>query len=159
MKIFVMNRKEAIEFCKHPHLAQFAMISIGTPHEDYKEVPFCNTTNNVVDICFVNFFDLDNTYPIKEGLMKHEDAKKIAKFVSQNRDKIIIVHCDAGQSRSAGVAAAISRYYNNYDFEYFDNPRYTPNMRCYHLMMNAMITYDLRREIEAEEKAEKESNI
>ena len=91
--------------------------------------------------------------------MKHEDAKKIAKFVSQNRDKIIIVHCDAGQSRSAGVAAAISRYYNNYDFEYFDNPRYTPNMRCYHLMMNAMITYDLRREIEAEEKAEKESNI
>jgi len=152
MKIFVMNRKEAIEFCKHPHLAQFAMISIGTPHEDYKEEPFCSITNNVVGICCVQFFDLDNTYPIKEGLMKYKDAKKIAEFVSQNKDKIIIVHCDAGQSRSAGIAAAISRYYNNYDFEYFDNPRYTPNMLCYRLMMNAMINYDLRKTMEAEER-------
>ena len=147
-----MNRKEAIEFCKHPHLAQFAMISIGTPHEDYKEEPICSATNNVVGICCVNFFDLDNTYPIKEGLMKYKDAKKIAEFVSQNKDKIIIVHCDAGQSRSAGIAAAISRYYNNYDSEYFDNPRYTPNMLCYRLMMNAMINYDLRKTMEAEEK-------
>ncbi len=152
MKIFVMNRKEAIEFCKHPHLAQFAMISIGTPHEDYEEEPFCGIANNVVGICCVNFFDLDDTYPIKEGLMKYEDAKKIAEFVSQNKDKIIIVHCDAGQSRSAGVAAAISRYYNNDESEYFDNPRYTPNMLCYRLMMNAMINYDLRKETEAEEK-------
>lgn len=143
MKIFVMNRKEAIEFCKQPHLAQFAMISIGTPHEDYKEAPFCSATNNVVDICFVQFFDLDNTYPIKEGLMKYEDAKRIAEFISKYEDKNIIVHCDAGQSRSAGVAAAISRYYNNYDFEYFENPCYTPNMFCYRLMMNAMINYDL----------------
>lgn len=155
MKIFVMNRKEAIEFCKHPHLAQSAMISIGTPHEDYKEEPFCSIPNNVVGICCVNFFDLDNTYPIKEGLMKYKDAKKIAEFVSQNRNKIIIVHCDAGQSRSAGVAAAISRYYNNYDSEYFDNPRYTPNMFCYRLMMNAMINYDLRKTMEAEEKESK----
>lgn len=152
MKIFVMNRKEAIEFCKHPHLAQFAMISIGTPHEDYKEEPFCSITNNVVGICCVNFFDLDSTYPIKGGLMKYKDAKKIAEFVSQNKDKTIIVHCDAGQSRSAGVAAAISRYYNNDESEYFDNPRYTPNMLCYRLMTNAMINYDLRKEMEAEEK-------
>lgn len=150
MKIFVMNRKEAIEFCKRPHLAQFAMISISTPHEDYKEAPFCSATNNVVDICSVLFFDLDNTYPIKEGLMKHKDAKKIAEFISKYEDKNIIVHCDAGQSRSAGVAAAISRYYNNYDFEYFENPCYTPNMFCYRLMMNAMMNYDLRKEMEKE---------
>lgn len=145
-----MNRSEAIEFCRHPHLAQFAMISISTPHEDYKEAPFCSATNNVVDICFVQFSDLDNTYPIKKDLMKFSDAKKIAEFVSQNRDKIIIVHCDAGQSRSAGVAAAISKYYNNCDFEYFDNPRYTPNMFCYRLMTNAMMNYDLRKEMEKE---------
>lgn len=145
MKIFVMNRNEAIEFCKHPHLGQFAMVSISTPYEDYKEAPFCSATNNVVDICSVQFLDLDNTYPIKKDLMHFKDAKKIAEFISQYKDKIIIVHCDAGQSRSAGVAAAISKYYNDDDFEYFDNPHYTPNMLCYRLMMDAMINYDLER--------------
>lgn len=139
MKIFVMNRKEAINFCKYPHLAQFVMISISTPFEEYDSAPFISTTNNVIDICPVHFFDLDNTYPIKKGLMEYRDAKKIVDFVSRYKDKIIIVHCDAGQSRSAGVAAALSKYYNNDDSEYFDNPRFTPNMWCYKLMLNALM--------------------
>ena len=139
MKIFVMNRKEAINFCKYPHLAQFVIISISTPYEEYNNAPFSGTTNNVVDICPVQFFDLDNTYPIKKGLMEYRDAKKIVDFVSRYKDKIIIVHCDAGQSRSAGVAAALSKYYNNDDSEYFDNPRFTPNMWCYNLMLNALM--------------------
>lgn len=139
MKIFVMNRKEAIDFCKYSHLAQFAMISISTPFEEYDSAPFISTTNNVIDICPVQFFDLDNTYPIKKGLMEYKDAKKIVDFVSYYKDKIIIVHCDAGQSRSAGVAAALSKYYNNDDSEYFDNPRFTPNMWCYKLMLNALM--------------------
>ena len=147
-----MNRNEAIEFCKHSHLGQFAMISISTPHVEYSEFPFCTTTNNVIDICEVQFFDLDNTYPIKKGLMELKDAKKIAEFVSYYRDKIIIVHCDAGQSRSAGVAAAISRYYNGHCFEYFHHPCYTPNMFCYRLMMEAMRKYDFKKMMEAEEK-------
>ena len=139
MKIMVMNRKEVVDFCKHPHLAQFIIISISTPHVEYSEFPFCTATNNVIDICEVQFFDLDNTYPIKKGLMEFKDAKKIAEFVSYYKDKIIIVHCDAGQSRSAGVAAALSKYYNNDDSEYFDNPRLTPNMWCYKLMLNALM--------------------
>ena len=138
MKIIVMNRKEVLDFCKHPHLAQFAIISISTPHVEYSEFPFCTATNNVIDICEVQFFDLDNTYPIKKGLMEFKDAKKITEFVSYYKDKIIIVHCDAGQSRSAGVAAALSKYYNNDDSEYFDNPHFTPNMWCYRQIMNAL---------------------
>jgi len=139
MKFIVMNRKEVLDFCKHPHLAQFIIISISTPHVEYSEFPFCTATNNVIDICEVQFFDLDNTYPIKKGLMEFKDAKKIAEFVSYYKDKIIIVHCDAGQSRSAGVAAALSKYYNNDDSEYFDNPRFTPNMWCYKQIMNALV--------------------
>lgn len=134
-----MNREEAINFCKYPHLAQFVIISISTPYEEYDSAPFSSTTNNVIDICPVRFFDLDNTYPIKKGLMEYRDAKKIVDFVSRYKDKIIIVHCDAGQSRSAGVAAALSKYYNNDDSEYFDNPRFTPNMWCYKLMLNALM--------------------
>ena len=139
MKVMIMNRKEVLDFCKHPHLAQSIIISISTPHVEYSEFPFCTATNNVIDICEVQFFDLDNTYPIKKGLMEFKDAKKIVGFVSNYKDKIIIVHCDAGQSRSAGVAAALSKYYNNDDSEYFDNPRFTPNMWCYKLMLNALM--------------------
>ena len=61
MKIIVMNRKEVLDFCKHPHLAQFAIVSISTPHEDYEEEPFCSATNNVVDkenLDKTQFFDV-----------------------------------------------------------------------------------------------------
>ena len=138
MRICVMSRNEVIDFCRYPHLAQFAIVSISTPNEEYDSAPSSGGINNVIDICPVQFFDLDNTYPIKEGLMSYEDAKKIVDFVSKYKDNIIIVHCDAGQSRSAGVAAALSKYYNNDDSEYFDNPHFTPNMWCYRQIMNAL---------------------
>jgi hypothetical protein len=39
------------------------------------------------------------------------------------------VQCDAGISRSAGIAGAISKYYLNKDQWVFN--RYRPNMHCY----------------------------
>lgn len=46
-----------------------------------------------------------------------------------------IVHCEAGQSRSAGVAAALSKWINGEDWDYFLNPKYTPNSYCYQTIL------------------------
>lgn len=58
----------------------------------------------------------------------------------------VFTHCEAGQSRSAGMAAAIAKYYNGDDSEFFvqqiiqysHTPLYTPNMLVHRLMLMAL---------------------
>jgi hypothetical protein len=46
------------------------------------------------------------------------------------------VHCGAGVSRSAGVAAALGKWLNNDDGFIFNNFSYCPNFTCYRLVLN-----------------------
>ena len=74
-------------------------------------------------------------------------ARKIAKFVMRYKDSVeqIVVHCDAGISRSAGVAAAIAKYLNNDDNKFFMAP-YTPNMTCYSKVLFALYLAETEEE-------------
>lgn len=84
-----------------------------------------------------------NYYPITE-----QQARKIAKFVMRYKDSVeqIIVHCDAGISRSAGVAAAIAKYLNGSDDDFFVRSPYTPNMTCYHKVLFALYLVETEEE-------------
>ena len=68
-----------------------------------------------------------------------QDGKKIIEFINAYVDKVnkIVVHCEAGISRSAGVCAALMQIINGNDFEVFNNPRYCPNMSCYRTVLEA----------------------
>lgn len=81
-------------------------------------------------------------YPITE-----QQARKIAKFVVRYKDSVeqIVVHCDAGIPRSAGVAAAIAKYLNNDDNKFFMAP-YTPNMTCYSKVLFALYLAETEEE-------------
>jgi predicted protein tyrosine phosphatase len=70
-------------------------------------------------------------------LFTDENAKQILDFVEKYKLEIetIIVHCEAGISRSAGVAGALSLIYNGTDQLYFDD--YLPNMLVYRKILNA----------------------
>jgi len=63
-------------------------------------------------------------------------ARKVLEFVKyyQNKVRVIVVHCEAGISRSAGVAGALSLIYNGTDQYYFDH--YVPNMYVYRKILN-----------------------
>lgn len=69
------------------------------------------------------------------------DVEAIVDFVMRNKDngKHFIVQCDAGVSRSAGVAAALMKYFNEDDSPIFDNSQYCPNMRCYRMVLEALM--------------------
>lgn len=135
MNIQVMNRQQAVEYCHQHHDEETCMISIYTPIEEYHDEPFMSTIigNGVYEILRIGFFDVDGL-----GGITTDDAELIADVIERNSYRKIIIHCDLGASRSVGVAAALSKYYNNDDSEYFNNSRMIPNMRCYRFVYNEL---------------------
>ena len=69
-------------------------------------------------------------------LFDEKMAKHILFFVESFKldTNMIVVHCEAGISRSAGVAAALSLILNKTDQYYFDH--YCPNMLVYRKILN-----------------------
>jgi len=67
------------------------------------------------------------------GLFSHEQALQIVDFVEGIKDKVkgFLIHCEAGVSRSAAVAAAIELMLNGSSDRIFNDRRYSPNMYVY----------------------------
>lgn len=110
-----------------------AIISISTPEVSYRPLPF-----HLCDKCVVLEEQFDDVDTKRNDLipMSAEDAARVVNFVNANKGKPIFVHCDAGQSRSAGVAAAISKFMSGEDDRFFRGI-YTPNMNCYSKVLSA----------------------
>ncbi len=130
MNISIMSRRDAK---KYSYRLPFktAIISITDP--DSVDNSF-GKSENLVAVLKLKFEDVCSGYP---GCMTEEDARKIVDFVNSVEDKIdlLVVHCEAGISRSAGVAAAISRFKHGDDSWVFDSGKYIPNMHCYKLVL------------------------
>jgi len=145
MTIKVMSRNAAVEFCGFKHLAQSVIISISTTYGKYETEPYMSKDNNVVDILRLSFLDADcpNDKDVygriakANDLMSDEQAKQIVDFVEKYSNYLIIVHCDAGISRSSAVAAAILKHYTGDDSQIFDSRWYAPNMWCYYKVLKA----------------------
>lgn len=84
----------------------------------------------------LQFHDIDRVDPEKtnEIIFNEMMAKQIVDWVLLQRENdvaIIYVHCLMGQSRSAGVAAALDKALNGDDMKYFSNGLHKPNMLVY----------------------------
>lgn len=135
MNVVVMNRNNAKRFSFQPHDFKSAIISI-TDIRSYPNQFNKDHSNGIVEICALSFDDVNRG---EQGCITEEDAEKIVKFVRRIKDKVdtVIVHCEAGQSRSAGVAAAILKYYTGHDEQIYNDPKYTPNSTCYRRVLEA----------------------
>ena len=155
MIISVLNREEAEGLSAHiifPH----AIISVGEPKPWRENYPGpAKFANNKLreGVLYLEFYDID-VYSItnagylleiqkmkKEhgsGLFTDDHAKQILDFVNELRGKIeaLICHCEAGISRSAGMAAAIERILTGSDERVFNNIKYIPNMFVYRKILN-----------------------
>jgi predicted protein tyrosine phosphatase len=68
-----------------------------------------------------------------------EQAKSVVDFLlaaKENNVEILVVHCEAGISRSAGVAGACSVILGQSDEEFFRSP-YNPNMKVYRTVITS----------------------
>ncbi len=135
MEFFVYSRS-AIEAVR-PHDAPHVIISI-TSHAD--DVARLRTTDACLGILRLSFVDIERASSVhpEDTLFSPTHATSIWDFVELHRPKIerLLVHCDAGFSRSPAVAAAIARVVNGDDGEFFGD-RYKPNPRVYRGLLDA----------------------
>lgn len=140
MNVIVLNKVKAQELSYNDFSSNKTIISIRTP--DDEQAVFNLENDTIKDILHLSFYDVSTeAQDICKGYpaMTDDDALKIKEFVLKWKDKVdtIIVHCDAGVSRSAGVAAGILDGLNQDSSQIFDNNRYLPNSLCYRKTLNA----------------------
>lgn len=117
-----------------PHEAPHVIISITTTAEETARLPICPFTAGVLRLCFADADRVSSAVP-QAALFSEGHAAQIWSFVTAHAGAIerIIVHCDAGLSRSPAVAAAIAKALGEDDSEFFR--RYRPNAHVYRMLL------------------------
>lgn len=146
MEVRVMSRPEFIKYCgmEHTDAGRCVAISISSIDELAPDVTL-NEHSGIEYILPVFLNDTDSSDE-EAGGINVTTAWGIARFclmAQANNINKIIVHCGAGVSRSAGVAGAILKYFNNDDAPIFNNPKYYPNMLCYRMVLEQLMSESL----------------
>jgi predicted protein tyrosine phosphatase len=157
-----VSRHEAEDnnLCSRAHI----IISISTPAYEQAKVATNSHTKGVLRL---QFHDLDEApnpeWQANYGqpvLFGKEHAKRIKSFVIRYRPEEIIVHCDAGISRSPAVAAALSMYFNGEDYEFwctggmYNDRGYRPNQLVYKTLLAEMGVGTIADQLESEYNAD-----
>lgn len=142
MDVTIMNKSKTGRLSYTDYSSDKVIISISTPGDEKAE--FDRNNKTIKDILYLEFYDISyNSQEIFKGYepMTDEDAVKIKDFVLKWKDEVdtIWVHCDAGISRSAGVAAGILEALGKDNSYIFDSKMYFPNLLCYRKTLNAFI--------------------
>lgn len=134
--LHILSRDEAEEFLPDRD-DKFITISITDPGSRLANLP-TGIDRGCLGIHRVSFDDWDRQHHDRIVLMSREQALAIAEFVKPRIGVVrhIIVHCEAGISRSAGCAAAIGMYLCGDDSEIWQN--FLPNCHVYRVMMYAL---------------------
>lgn len=112
-----------------PHV----VISISDPEQGKANV----ATNSLTkDVLFLEFHDT-NVADHGMTLFDRSHAEKILSFIRRYTDEVdlLVVHCNAGMSRSPAVAAALSKIYLGDDSVWFATK--TPNSLVYRTILEA----------------------
>lgn len=117
----------------------WAMISIATHEDTWPEYDEKNC-KKVLRLAFndADFKNSDN--PNNEGttedqLFDKKRANLILDFINEVEVDMLVVHCEAGVSRSPAIAAVIAKILFNDDSKFFKAP-YTPNMHVYRVLLD-----------------------
>lgn len=132
MEFFVYSRG-AIERLP-PHDVQHVIISITTTADDRAKLPTSAACRGVLRLVFPDFDEPAPNTP--SALAGAEHARAIWDFIEQHLEGLerVVLHCDAGVSRSPAVAAALAKCLEGDDSEFFR--RYRPNMRVYRALLD-----------------------
>ena len=140
MKILVMGRKSAEQFKSDE---KYIMISITSPYAPIANIELKEPLMAILRLSFHDWDDkekeiVEKTNSLESKSMIYfnaEMAREILLFIMCYIETVnlIVVHCEAGISRSAGVASAIAKCFGEDDSYYFKH--YIPNMLVYNTIL------------------------
>lgn len=159
-KFWIRSRAEveADNPCETDHV----IISINTPGSDAAKVVTNDHTLYVQPLWFDDFDELPGpafrrVYGREPELFTKEQAQSIWKTLSEEMQiakgagepfSTIVVHCDAGISRSAGVGAALAKHLNGSDVDFFQSAKvygslylpgtFAPNMHVRRVLLEVL---------------------
>jgi len=136
MKFVVTNRQtvEAASLSDEPH-AYISISTNGCPS------PQIRANDKTMAVLCLWFLDLDKDRPgLEAKKFQPHHARAVLDFVFANMKTVetVIVHCDAGLSRSPGVAAALTKIFGGDDSPFFK--QCTPNMRVYRMLLEEYVS-------------------
>lgn len=143
LSLQVLDR-DTVRFVRHQE--PYAVISITDPQlipPTLAPSPYCAA------VLRLRFSDVDERFARMQVSTPYviaftsEMAQQVAHFVNEHFGqgiRLFIIHCEAGMSRSAGIATAISQHYNL--DEIFFLTHYRPNIWVRRLMLEALTTKD-----------------
>ena len=110
-KIFVRNRNNLNNLLAGVKLGRFICISITDFSEAFS--PYIPNNKDCLGVLAIRFNDFEESSHSNEIICTEKTGILIAYFIAQHWDQAdsVIINCDAGISRSAGVAVAIAEYY------------------------------------------------
>lgn len=128
--IKIMNRLQAINYSYLKNNPDTAIVSISTPN-DFKPSFYLNKDSTIKDVIYLRLNDIEEDIYIN-GRLRYKSAtldnlKGLKDFIDKNKHLDIIVHCDAGISRSSAIAIAIHRYLGLDDSWIWNSNEYYPN--------------------------------
>ena len=98
------------------------------------------TNNHFASELFLSFYDVEESWSDTISPLTDEQGLVIFNFIMANSDKQFLVNCEAGISRSAGIALAIEYIFRHtYTYEKWEHfpskvlshQRYQPNMTVF----------------------------
>lgn len=146
----IISRNEIIELIDANHnMSDLVLISISEPVlEGYNDEALTDSqVANFKDSLRVKFWDI--TDPIGHyDIISDETALLLQQFILSHISDRFIIHCRAGQSRSAGVGKAIEcikhfgigetakyNYQTSFSSEIDTHPRYFPNLTVFNKLI------------------------
>lgn len=131
MNFLILSRNNAKTFSYQKHFFPYVIISVTDISS--KPVIF-NKSSELKSVLRLSFDDIDFE---SDNAISDNDAKRIISFINQwkNQINLVVIHCEAGVSRSAGICAALMLWLNGSNKIIFDNSHYNPNIRCYRIVL------------------------
>jgi len=152
MNIEIESRDSIEERAIEPFPAHTALISITDENIDFAVLG--NEPEYLLQIKFDDVSNEDLEYFIgtkpteaeklqiaeKIHMFSDEQTEEIAAFIKSvlGKAETLICQCEHGQSRSAGLAAAVRQFLNNDGIEIFADDRYYPNKLVYRKVFAAL---------------------
>lgn len=152
MKIEIENRAGIEKRADKPFPAHTALISITDSDKDFavlKNEPEYLLQMKFDDVSDEIFEEILGRKPTpaealliakKFHMFNGEQAEQIAAFIKSalKKAEFLICQCEYGQSRSAGLAAAVKQFSDKSGIEIFADERYYPNKLVYRKVLAAL---------------------